>query len=71
MWLTYTFSDTAMADKRLEMVEDEETGELRHALQDYMHVVTTEENNKDERVQSGSLCFEEGMQFNCNSVNGY
>ena len=71
MWLTYTFSNTEMADKRREMVEDEETGERGHALQDYMHVVTTDEGNKDEPIRSEPLCFEKGMQFHCKSINGY
>ena len=71
MWLSYAFSNTSMADKRLEVIEDEETGELRAALQDYVHIVTTDEGNKDQVVGLESLCFEKGLKLNYKSVNRF
>ena len=71
MWFAYTFTNTSMTDKRLEKVEDEDTGEPRPALRDYMHVVTADEKNREQVVVDEPLCFEEGLQLNCKSVNGY
>lgn len=64
---TYTFSHSLLSDKRAETVKDAITGKVRPFFADFMHVVVDD----DGTVAEEPLCFENGMQLHCRSVNGF